>query len=259
MRSYIPTPGISSFGVGPLTIHIYALCIILGASVAIYVGKRRSPNNSTLISELAIYVIPAGILGARLYHVITTPEKYFNKHFFDIFKIWQGGLGIWGAIFGGAIAAFFLLKKRGIANEFFVLADALAPGILIAQAIGRFGNWFNGELFGGPTRLPWGLEIPVEKRPINYLNYTTFHPTFLYEALWCILVAIFILQLEFRRPGQAFWMYVCLYSLGRIFFEWLRIDYSHLLLGVRLNVWVAIICMLIAARQFLKLQREQLG
>ncbi|MEN9736065.1 MAG: hypothetical protein RL129_775, partial [Actinomycetota bacterium] len=181
MRGFIPTPSVSSLNVGPLTIHFYAVCILIGILVAIFIGRSRLPDNADLINEMAVYVIPAGVIGARIYHVITTPEKYFNSHFADAFKIWEGGLGIWGAIAGGASVGFIYLRRKGMQSEFLVIADALAPGIIFAQAIGRFGNWFNGELFGKPSTLPWALEIPLENRPIAFSSFETFHPTFLYE------------------------------------------------------------------------------
>lgn len=258
MKEFIPTPSVSQLSFGPLTIHFYAICIIVGIFVAIYLGKRRSPENSELINEIAAYVIPSGIIGARFYHVITTPEKYFNRNFLDAFKIWEGGLGIWGAVFGGAIGGLFALKRFGKSHQFLILADALAPGILLAQAIGRFGNWFNGELFGRPTSLPWGLNIPLEKRPVGFETFATFHPTFLYEALWSIAIAFYLLRLK-KKNGQIFWLYVLLYSLGRAGIELLRTDYSHLILGVRLNVWTSLICISVGAWQYLKIERQPLG
>jgi prolipoprotein diacylglyceryl transferase len=212
-----------------------------------------------LISDLALVVIPSGIVGARIYHVITTPEKYFNSHFLDAFKIWEGGLGIWGAIAGGSVAGFFYLRKKNEEKNFYILADALAPGLLIAQAIGRFGNWFNGELFGQPSNLPWALSIPMEKRPVGFENYAHFQPTFLYEAIWCTVLAILISRIKFKVTGQAFWFYVASYSLGRMFIESIRIDFSHKILGARLNVWVALICFFIGVFYFQKLNRKRVG
>ena len=258
MKEFIPTPSVSQFNFGPLTIHFYAVCIILGIVVAITIGKRRSPENSELISEIAAYMIPSGIVGARIYHVITTPEKYFNRNFLDAFKIWEGGLGIWGAIVGGAVGGFVALKKYGKSDQFLILADALAPGLLFAQAIGRLGNWFNGELFGRPTTFPWALNIPIEKRPVGFENFATFHPTFLYEALWSIFIAVILLRLT-KKKGQIFWLYVALYSLGRAVIESLRTDYSHLLFGIRLNVWTSLICISVGAWQYLKIEKQQVG
>jgi prolipoprotein diacylglyceryl transferase len=259
MRSYIPTPSVSALTVGPVTIHFYALCIIIGIIVAISVLRFRAPDEVDLITEVATFAIPGGIIGARLYHVITTPEKYFNSNYLDAFKVWQGGLGIWGAISGGALAAYWALRKNNATSKFLKIADALAPGLLFAQAIGRFGNWFNGELFGGPTKLPWALEIPVPNRPENLASYSTFHPTFLYEALWCTLIAIFLMRYQNFKEGQVFWVYVALYSIGRMFIEMLRTDYSNLIFGIRLNVFVAGICLILAAWQFLKIKSKKIG
>lgn len=257
MRTFIPTPSISYIGVGPLKIHFYALCIVVAIFVAIYIGRKRFPENMDLISDIAIYAVPAGIVGARLYHVITTPEKYFNSHFLDAFKIWQGGLGIWGAISGGAIVSYIYLKKLGISSQFFKIADALAPGILIAQAIGRIGNWFNGELFGRPSRLPWAVEIPEGNRPIQYVNEITFHPTFLYEAIWSLMIALLLLRLKERKPGQIFWLYVAGYSIGRALIEFLRIDYSHIIFGLRLNIWIALLCSILGVGQYWKISKQE--
>jgi prolipoprotein diacylglyceryl transferase len=256
MRAFIPTPSVSYLSVGPFKIHFYALCIILGVIAAITIGKRRAPQDSELINELAVYVIPSGIIGARIYHVITTPEKYFNSHFSDAFKIWEGGLGIWGAIAGGALASYLVLHSRGQRDRFYILADALAPGLLIAQAIGRFGNWFNGELFGRPTKLPWGLEIPQNLRPIQFLQENTFHPTFAYEAIWSLFIAIILLRIRSERSGEIFWLYVAGYSIGRIGIELIRTDYAHLILGIRLNVWVAVLSFSLGVWQYRKIKRE---
>jgi prolipoprotein diacylglyceryl transferase len=194
----------------------------------------------------------------RAFTTLLQHRKYFNRNFLDAVKIWEGGLGIWGAILGGAIGAYFALIKFGKRGEFLVLADALAPGLLLAQALGRFGNWFNGELFGRPTSLPWGLEIPIDKRPLGFENFATFHPTLLYEALWSIFIAFILLRLK-RKKGQTFWLYVMLYSLGRAGIELLRTDYSHFIFGLRLNVWISLLCISLGAWQYLKIQRQQVG
>ena len=259
MRAYIPTPSFSYIALGPFKVHFYALFILIGIVVSLKVAQKRAPEKSELISELVLVAVPAGIVGARIFHVATTPEKYFNKNFIDIFKVWEGGLGIWGAIAGGAIATFFALKKRGLSAQFLPIADALAPGLLLAQAIGRLGNWFNGELFGKPSSLPWALNIPIEKRPIEFINFETFHPTFLYEAIWCLLLALVLMRIKPNKPGQILWSYVTLYSIGRIFIETLRIDYSHIILGVRLNILTSIFFVLIGAWQYLKIKRSEVG
>ena len=178
---------------GPFTIHFYALCIIAGIVIAVWLGDKRfkahGDNLENVVADVAIWAVPFGIIGGRLYHVISSPNNYFGKNGepIDAFKIWQGGLGIWGAISVGAIAAYFAYKKAQKKKDlpsFGYFLDALAPGILLAQAIGRLGNWFNGELFGRPTDLPWALEIPQSLRPDGYTTFETFHPAFLYELIW---------------------------------------------------------------------------
>jgi len=248
MRKFIPTPSFSTLELGFFNVHFYALTILLGIVVAIWLTKKRyaalggNPND---ITDLAFIVIPAGIIGGRIYHVITSPQNYFGKSGSPIqaLEIWRGGLGIWGAIAGGALAAVIFFKVKKMTLTFYQLADAIAPGLLIAQGIGRFGNWFNGELFGRPTSHFWALEIPVTKRPIGFENFTTFHPTFLYEAIWCFALAGIILGIKsfknFPRAGMVFVFYVMAYSLGRFFIESIRIDEANMILGIRLNLWVS--------------------
>ena len=234
-------------GLGPFTIHFYALCILLGIFVALWIGRKRYQAAGGIPSELydiAVFAIPAGVIGGRLYHVITTPELYFGRsgHLSDAFKIWNGGMGIWGAIALGGLAVSAYFATHQMSLSFWQCADALAPGLLVAQAIGRLGNWFNAELFGRPSSLPWALKIPLGKRPVGYEAYATFTPTFLYELLWCLLCAIVIMRAPIMKRlvyGNTFLAYVALYSLGRIWIEALRIDDSHHLLGIRLNDWVA--------------------
>ncbi len=251
MHRSIPTPSVSSFSVGPFKIHFYALCIIAGIAIAIYLGDKRyrkAGGGQNVVADVAIAAVPAGIIGGRLYHLITSPDAYFGAHGrpLDAFKIWNGGLGIWGAVALGTLVAYWQherLRRRGREGmlSFGAFTDALAPGLLFAQAIGRFGNWFNGELFGRPTSLPWALEIPVELRPSGYEAYPTFHPTFLYEAIWCVFVATLLLLLEKRfRPGQGFLFYIGAYCVGRFFIESLRIDAAHALAGLRVNEWMSI-------------------
>ena len=252
MRKFIPTPGISQIGVGPFTIHFYALCIVAGIALAIYMGDRRyrrAGGGNNIVADVAIVAVPAGIVGGRLYHLVTSPDAYFGSHGhpLDAFKIWQGGLGIWGAISLGTLAAFWQherLRRTGHPGvlSFAAFADALAPGVLLAQALGRFGNWFNGELFGRPTTLPWGLEIPLASRPAGYESFQTFQPTFLYEALWSIFIALLLITLEHKfKPGQSFLFYISGYCVGRTFIELLRIDNAHTIAGLRVNVWVSLI------------------
>lgn len=247
----IPTPTVSVLELGPLTIHLYALCIIAGVTVAIWLGNKRFvaafPETSGVVSDVAIYAIPAGVIGGRLYHVVTTPERFFGSdgNPVEIVKIWEGGLGIWGAISLGALGALLsyrrIGKKRSL-PQFRYFLDALAPGVIFAQAIGRWGNWFNGELFGRPLSAPWALEIPLELRPIALREYSTFHPTFLYESLWSIVVGIFLILLTNRvRGGQLFSLYIVGYCLGRLLFEYLRVDPAHLIMGIRINIFTSLL------------------
>jgi len=263
----IPTPSVSAFTLGPFTIHFYALCIISGIAIAIWLGDRRyrqAGGGQNVIADIALVTVPFGIIGGRIYHLITSPDAYFGAHGhpMDAFKIWNGGLGIWGAVALGTFAAWkyqghLVGKGREGILPFAQFADALAPGLLFAQAIGRFGNWFNGELFGRPTTLPWGLEIPLGLRPPGYENFTTFHPTFLYEVLWCVFVAILLLRLESGfKPGQSFLFYVAAYSFGRFFVESLRIDTAHAFLGLRVNEWVSMVITIWAIAQFRRVGRN---
>ena len=269
MLSSIPTPANSAIGIGPLTVHYYALCIILGVAAAIWLGNKRyrafasnSEQSIGVVADVAIYAVPAGIIGGRIYHVITSPAQYFGENGkpLDALKIYEGGLGIWGAISLGAVVAWFAYRKRSKNLElpsFRLFLDALAPGILIAQAIGRIGNWFNGELFGRPFTGPWALEIPLSKRPIGYLEFETFHPTFLYETIWCLLVAALLIWLTPKlKAGQSFAIYVALYCLGRFGIESLRIDDANEILGLRVNLWTALIVGLIASALALRFARQ---
>lgn len=265
MQRSIPTPSISVLEVGPFAVHAYALCIITGVAIAIWLGNKRFvaayPDAQGVVSDVAIVAVPAGVLGGRLYHVITTPENFFGDggNPGDILKIWQGGLGIWGAISLGAVGAYFcyqfLARKRSL-PQFRYFADALAPGILLAQAVGRWGNWFNAELFGRPTDLPWALEIPRWARPSGYQDFETFHPTFLYESLWCLALALLLLRIgRGLKGGQTFSLYVALYCLGRLGWELIRIDEANLIAGIRVNVIVAIVVGAVSILTFSRFSR----
>ncbi len=252
--------------IGPFTIHLYALCIIAGIVVAVLLGdkwfKTHGDNLENVVADVAIWAVPFGIIGGRLYHVITSPAQYFGAYGnpIDALKIWQGGLGIWGAISLGAFAAYFAYKsqqKKKDLPSFGYFLDALAPGILFAQAIGRLGNWFNGELFGRPTDLPWALSVPVGLRPDGYETFQTFHPTFLYELVWCCAVAFaLILWGKKLAAGQVFSAYVALYSIGRLFIEIIRIDQANTIAGVRVNVWISAIVATLALANYLRLGRS---
>ena len=237
--------------IGPLTIHYYALCIITGIAIAIWLGDKRfraqTVNGKSVVSEVAITAVPVGIIGGRIYHVISSPSAYFGSEGnpLDALKIWEGGLGIWGAISLGLFGAYVRyrsLQKRMELPSFAVFADALAPGILFAQAIGRVGNWFNGELFGRPLDTSWALDVPFKYRPFGYSEFESFHPTFLYEAIWCVLVAVALMRLgKTLKAGQVFAAYVFAYCLGRFFIELIRIDSANTIAGLRVNVWVSVI------------------
>ena len=247
LLAYIPSPSQGVWHLGPIPIRAYALCIITGIIVAIWMGERRyvarggSPGT---VADVAVWAVPFGIIGGRLYHLVTSWQPYFGAggHPLNAFKIWNGGLGIWGAVALGGVGAWIACRRMGIPLA--PLADAIAPGILVAQAIGRWGNWFNQELFGRPTTLPWGLEIDLAHRPVGYEQYATFQPTFLYESLWMLVVAAFLLWADKRfriGHGRVFGLYVALYTFGRIWWELLRIDDANHILGVRVNVWVAVL------------------
>ena len=258
----IPTPSFSVVEFGPFNIHAYALCIIAGVAIAIWLGNRRFlaafPNARGIVSDVAVIAVPAGVIGGRIYHVISSPSQYFgtNGKPLDALKIWQGGLGIWGAISLGAVGAFFAYRHLARSRElpqFRYFLDALAPGILFAQAIGRWGNWFNGELYGRPTDLPWALEIPRNLRTIDYREFETFHPTFLYESLWCLLIGLLLIKFSPRLlGGQIFSLYIFGYCAGRLVFEALRIDEANLIFGIRLNIFVSL---LVGALAFLAFRR----
>jgi prolipoprotein diacylglyceryl transferase len=270
MIKSIPTPTLSQVAIGPLTFHFYALCIIAGIALAIWLGDKRLVSAGVkqglqlkgVVSEVAVIAVPAGIIGGRLYHVITTPDQYFgsNGDLIAILKIWIGGLGIWGAIALGALGALISyrrLRKEMELPSFAVFLDALAPGILLAQAIGRFGNWFNAELFGRPLDTWWGLEIPYKYRPRGYGLFETFHPTFLYEAIWCSALAIFLIIAGKRwANGATFAIYIAGYSLGRFFIEGLRIDTAQDIGGLRLNQWTSIAILFLGLLLFYRLQRK---
>ncbi|MFG2169537.1 prolipoprotein diacylglyceryl transferase [Micromonospora chersina] len=267
----LPSPSTAVWQLGPVPIRAYALCIIVGIVVACVVTEYRLRRRGVApgaVLDIAVWAVPAGIIGARIYHVITSPEKYFGAdgHPLKAFAIWEGGLGIWGAVAGGAVGAWFAARQLGI--PFAVVADALAPGLPLAQAVGRFGNWFNNELFGGRTSLPWGLEVHVMD-PDNpghalrddagnpVLEPGLYHPTFLYEALWNVGVAALVLVLDRKLRlgrGRAFALYVMGYTAGRFWIELMRTDEANHILGVRLNVWTAALVFLGALVYFLRVR-----
>jgi len=246
----IPSPEDGVWNLGPVPLRAYAMCIVAGIFIAVWVGQRRWEDRGgdrALISDVAIWAVPFGIVGGRLYHVISSPDAYFGADGNPIkaFAVWEGGLGIWGAIALGGVGAWIACRRAGVRLP--PLADALAPGLALAQAAGRWGNWFNQELFGGPTSLPWALRIDPQFRPVGFEEVATFHPTFLYESLWNIGVALLVVWADRRwrlGHGRAFALYVAAYTVGRGWIEYLRIDPAEDVLGLRLNVWVSLLVLL---------------
>ncbi|MEU3507811.1 prolipoprotein diacylglyceryl transferase [Streptomyces longwoodensis] len=247
--AYIPSPSRGVLHLGPVPLRAYAFCIIIGVFVAVWLGNRRwiaRGGRAGTVADIAVWAVPFGLVGGRLYHVITDYELYFSagRDWVDAFKVWQGGLGIWGAIALGALGAWIGARRRGIPMPAY--ADAVAPGIALAQAIGRWGNWFNQELYGRATDVPWALHITssADGRVPGY-----YHPTFLYESLWCVSVALLVIWADRRFTlghGRAFALYVAAYCVGRFWIEYLRVDDAHHVLGLRLNNWTALVVFLLA-------------
>ncbi|MDQ3161763.1 MAG: prolipoprotein diacylglyceryl transferase [Actinomycetota bacterium] len=249
-----PSPSSGTLDAGPLTIHMYGLMLLLGIAACIWLtGVRwtRRGGDWDLIFRVAVWGVGAGIAGARLYHVATSWDELPDE-WWGVFAVWEGGLGIWGGIAAGVIVGSIIAHRAGASA--LALLDAAAPGLLVAQAIGRVGNWWNQELFGEPTDLPWGLEIDAVRRPDDYLLSETFHPTFLYEGLWNLFAAGLLLLLDRRfrfRPPALFALYVILYTAFRFYLETLRVDPSKELLGLRVNAWVALVVFVAALAFFI--------
>lgn len=251
----IPSPSSGEWYLGPLPIRGYALAIIAGIIAAIWIGERRwiarggRPGD---VQDLALWAVPFGLVGGRIYHVLTDSDLYFGDggHPIEALYVWRGGLGVWGSIALGALGVYIGARRKGI--RMLPVLDAMAPGVLIAQAVGRWGNWFNQELFGKPTDLPWGLEIDAGHRPLGYLEDATFHPTFLYESLWNLAAFGFVIWADRRfrlGHGRVLALYVMAYTLGRGWIEMLRIDDVELsdVGGLRFNVWTSIVLFVVAA------------
>jgi prolipoprotein diacylglyceryl transferase len=247
--AYIPSPSRGVLHLGPIPLRGYAFCIIIGVFVAVWLGNKRwiaRGGRAGTVADIAVWAVPFGLVGGRLYHVITDYQLYFSEgqDWVDAFKIWEGGLGIWGAIAFGAVGAWIGCRRRGIPLP--AWADALAPGIALAQAIGRWGNWFNQELYGRETDLPWALEITSSS---DGRVPGLYHPTFLYESLWCIGVAALVIWADRRFKlghGRAFALYVAAYCVGRFWIEYMRVDEAHHFLGLRLNGWTSIVVFVLA-------------
>jgi len=264
----IPSPPQGVWHIGPVPIRAYALCIMVGIVVAMWIGVRRYEargGDPDTVWDAAIVAIPAGIIGGRLYHVVTDHQKYFGegKNPWQAFNISAGGLGIWGAVALGALAVWALMRHKGL--PFAPLADALAPGVILAQGIGRLGNWFNQELYGAPTDVPWALDIyqrvdeagryaPLTGRSTGEV-IASVHPTFLYELVWNVAVFALLIWADRRfrlGRGRVLWLYVAGYTFGRFFIELMRADEATLILGLRVNTWVSGILFIVAVAMFLR-------
>ncbi|MBS1863806.1 MAG: prolipoprotein diacylglyceryl transferase [Actinobacteria bacterium] len=259
MIASIPSPSSSGLSVGPFEIHMYGLMYALAVTASILIVRRRWKaigGDPDLAYDVAIWAFPAGLIGGRLYFDVTSfnemPHTWYGP-----FAVWDGGLGIWGGIAAGAAVGIWRVHRAGVSVPAFM--DATAPALLVAQAIGRVGNYFNQELFGGPSSLPWALQISPAHRPEGYLHYATFQPTFLYEIIWNLALAAFLVWLGHHRrirPPGLFALYVAGYSAFRILEESLRVDPAHHILGRRLNFWVAIVLTLIGLAWFAWTQRR---
>jgi prolipoprotein diacylglyceryl transferase len=269
LPAYLPSPPINSFHIGPLDVHFYALAYLVGIAFAVILTRyrwRAVGGDPELVGEIALWVVPAGIIGGRIYFDITTPMDIPHV-WYGPFAVWSGGLGIWGGVLVGGLVGIWRLRRRGVSPALF--ADAMAPGLLIAQGVGRIGNYFNKELFGSPTTLPWGLEIPYQYRvsggiPAADLHFATFQPTFLYELIFDFAWAGVLIWLGYRckllnrpiKPPGLFALYVFGYSAYRIFEESLRIDSSVHIFGLRLNMYIASVLAVIGAVWFYRTQRR---
>ncbi|MFF4321978.1 prolipoprotein diacylglyceryl transferase [Streptomyces sp. NPDC001568] len=259
--AYIPSPSTGVIHLGPIPLRGYAFCIIIGVFIAVWLGNKRwiaRGGKPGTVADIAVWAVPFGLVGGRLYHVITDYQLYFGegRNWVDAFKIWEGGLGIWGAIALGAVGAWIGCRLRGIPLP--AWADALAPGIALAQACGRWGNWFNQELYGRATDLPWAVKITEGANR----EAGTYHPTFLYESLWCVGVAVLVIWADRRFKlghGRAFALYVASYCAGRGWIEYMRVDEAHHILGLRLNVWTAIVVFILAVTYFVLSARLRPG
>jgi prolipoprotein diacylglyceryl transferase len=255
--AYLPSPPTGVVHIGPFPLRAYALCIIAGVVAAVVIGDRRwvaRGGTKGAVADVAGIAVPIGLLGARAYHVVTSPSKYLDDPVAAL-RVWEGGLGVPGGIAVGVLAAYVVCRRRGYSPG--AMADACAPGVPVAQAIGRFGNWFNQELFGRPTTLPWGLEIDPDK-PDAVPGAEAYHPTFLYESLWCLGVALVVVWADRRwrlGGGRAFALYAALYAVGRGWIEALRIDDASTFLGLRLNDYV-MAAVLVGAVAFLVARRR---
>ncbi|MBA2615081.1 MAG: prolipoprotein diacylglyceryl transferase [Actinobacteria bacterium] len=257
----IPSPASGEIELGPLTLHAYGLMLLLGILGAIGLAGMlwtRRGGEWDLVLRVAMWGVAGGIVGARLYHVATSWSEIDDPKLRGIIEIWEGGLGIWGGIAGGVLVGSIVIRRAG--ESVFAFMDVAAPGLLLAQAIGRWGNYFNQELFGVPTNRPWGLEIDPENRPDQYTASDTFHPLFLYESLWNLLGVVVLLlvraRFRIRAPGL-FCLYVAWYTFGRFFLELIRTDEAHELFGLRVNNYVSLVLFVLAVAGFVWSQRRE--
>jgi prolipoprotein diacylglyceryl transferase len=245
---YIPSPSSGVLHAGPLSIHLYGLTLLVAILACVWLTThrwKRQGGDPDLVIRVTVWSVGFGVIGARLYHDLTSWDQVPTPKWQGVFEVWKGGLGIWGGVLFGTIAGVIVVRRAGVSGTAFM--DAVAPGLLLAQGIGRIGNWWNQELYGKPTHLPWGLKIdPIHQSgiPERYLGAPAYHPTFLYELLWDLAGVALLLWLDRRyrfRPPALFALYVAYYCFGRFFEELLRIDPSHHIAGLRLNAWVSVI------------------
>jgi prolipoprotein diacylglyceryl transferase len=243
--AFIPSPGTGTIDLGPLTIHMYGLTLLVAIAACILLtGYRwtRRGGDWDLVLKVAVWGVAAGIVGARIYHDITSWDEVSSPKWKGVFAVWEGGLGVWGGIFLGCLVGAIVVRREGARVR--DMMDAVAPGLLLAQGIGRWGNWWNQELYGKPTDLPWGLKIDPEHRVAGYEDHATFHPTFLYEFVYDLIGVGLLLALDrlYRfKPPALFALYVSYYTAGRFFEELIRIDPAHEFAGLRLNAWVSLV------------------
>ena len=251
----IPSPSSNALELGPLRLNAYGLMIALGVILAVRIAgkalERRGAGTRDDFGAVAMWAVPAGVIGARVYHVVTDWDR-FSGNIGDVVKVWQGGLGIWGGIALGVPVGMWAARRRGL--DVAVVVTVAAPAIAAAQAVGRWGNWFNQELFGKPTDLPWALRVSDAKAiAAGFDPGTTFHPTFLYESLWCAVLCVVLLAVNRHgslKPGRVFWLYAAGYTVMRFFIEGLRIDRAHEAGGLRLNQWVSLVVFVVSVVLF---------